>query len=206
VKKIIDITQMVLLAIMLLASSSFAFDIDRYHQSRNDDGIFKLASPLPYLMLAGVMTKAMIDGNNTKSGVVAWKATDAAITGALTSKALALGIGRERPNETESPSDWFSGGDSFPSGHVTTVTAIVTPYILNYKDEYPAIWILSALPIFEAIGRVKAKKHWTSDTLAGIALGVASGYLANNRNTPLILEVLPAEQGRGLYMGVKYLF
>jgi undecaprenyl-diphosphatase len=208
VKKIIRVLHIGFLAMFLLSICSFAIEIDKYYTSRSDDGIYKLASPLPYLMLAGVATKAVVDGNNTKAGVVAWKAADAAITGAIAEKILAYSIGRKRPNQTESSSEWFSfdGSDSFPSGHVTVVTAIVTPYILNYKDEYPAIWALSALPIFEAIGRVKAKKHWTTDTLAGIALGVASGYLANNRNTPLILEIIPLEQSRGIYMGIRCKF
>jgi undecaprenyl-diphosphatase len=148
----------------------------------------------------------MTDGNKTEFGSTAWKATDAAITGAIASKAIAYGIGRQRPENSDSPHKWFSygGGDSFPSGHVTTVTAIVTPYILNYQERHPEVWALAALPLFEAIGRVKANKHWNSDTIAGIGLGAFSGYLANNRKIPLILQYLP--NGEKIYIGYNLKF
>lgn len=185
---------------------AFAFEVDKKYQSRSDDGIYKLASPLPYILLIGTATIALTEGNKTKFGSTAWKATDAAITGAVASKTIAYGIGRQRPEKSNSSHKWFSygGGDSFPSGHVTTVTAIVTPYVLNYQEKHPEVWVLAVLPVFEAIGRVKANKHWHSDTIAGMGLGALSGYLANNRKIPLILQYIP--NGEKIYIGYNFKF
>jgi undecaprenyl-diphosphatase len=112
-------------------------------------------------------------------------------------------FGRLRPSETDDPNQWFkSGGRSFPSGEVAEISAIVTPYVLEYGADHPGAYALEVLPVYDAIARMKVQAHWQTDVLAGFAIGSASGYLAHKRDTPFILGVLP----RGFSVGLKQTF
>lgn len=74
-------------------------------------------------------------------------------------------IGRERP----------SGRDylSFPSGHASSsyATATSLAYAYGYRVGIPAF----ALATFVAASRVSENIHWTSDVVAGAALGIYWG-------------------------------
>lgn len=74
-------------------------------------------------------------------------------------------IGRERP----------SGRDylSFPSGHASSsyATATSLAYAYGYEVGIPAF----ALATFVAASRVSENIHWTSDVVAGAALGIYWG-------------------------------
>jgi undecaprenyl-diphosphatase len=67
----------------------------------------------------------------------------------------------------------------------------VTPFVLEYGHEQPAVYALELLPAYDAIARVKVHAHWQTDVLAGFALGTTTGYLAHSRDSPVILSVLP---------------
>ena len=67
----------------------------------------------------------------------------------------------------------------------------MTPFVLEYGAEHPAVYALELLPLYDAIARVKVRAHWQSDVLAGFALGTAVGYFAHNRSSSLVVGVLP---------------
>ena len=67
------------------------------------------------------------------------------------------------------------GGRSFPSGEVAEISGIVTPYVLEYGNDHPAVYALEVLPVYDAIARVRVQAHWQTDVIAGFALGTASG-------------------------------
>ena len=100
---------------------------------------------------------------------------------------------RARPDQGGDPNQWFQGSGhySFPSGEVTAVTAIVTPFMFEYGRDHPAVYALALLPAYDAIARVKSQAHWQTDVLASVALGTLTGYYAHSRDSPLILGVLP---------------
>ena len=102
------------------------------------------------------------------------------------------------------PNKWFQGGGhySFPSGEVTAVTAIVTPFVFEYGRDHPEVYALELLPVYDMIARVKSQAHWQTDVLASVALGSLTGYLAHRRDNPLILGVLP----QGFMIGVRARF
>ena len=111
---------------------------------------------------------------------------------------------RARPDQSSDPNLWFQGRGhySFPSGEVTAVTAIVTPFVFEYGDDHPGVYALELLPVYDAIARVKVQAHWQTDVLAGIALGTLTGYYAHSRDSPLILGVLP----KGFSIGLRKQF
>jgi undecaprenyl-diphosphatase len=73
----------------------------------------------------------------------------------------------------------------------------VTPFVLEYRADTPAVYALEALPLYDVIARMKVQGHWQTDVLAGFALGTASGYYAHNRTSPFLLSYMP----HGIFVG-----
>lgn len=144
---------------------------------------------------------AMYEGADSKLGRTYWQAIDAMVSADLSAAVAKSVFRRQRPIDGNNPNAFFNNPSdkSFPSGEVTHITAIVTPFILNYQNENPSIWALAALPAYVSVARLKSQAHWQTDVLAGLALGSGMGYLASERNNPWSLSVLPS----GLSIGFK---
>jgi len=86
---------------------------------------------------------------------------------------LKLAVGRVRPDESATefdPFQPFSGHTSFPSGHAALAFAAATAL----DREAEAGWVpWVAYPLAGLVGwsRVRDDRHWTSDVVAGAALG-----------------------------------
>jgi undecaprenyl-diphosphatase len=154
--------------------------------------------------LVAIVGGALWEGGEDRLGKTYWRAIDSSVLGAVAATALKETFTRSRPSQSDSPNQWFQGKDhySFPSGEVTFVSAAVTPFVLEYADEHPAVWALELLPAYDAAARVKIGAHWQSDVLAGFAIGTGTGYLAYQRDSPVILEALP----HGFMIGLKARF
>ncbi|HYR35784.1 MAG TPA: phosphatase PAP2 family protein [Burkholderiales bacterium] len=157
---------------------------------------------LRYGALIGDIALAVWEGGETRLGKSAWQSIDSVALAGVTAEAGKRIFGRLRPSETSDPHQWFQGGRSFPSGEVAEISSIVTPYVLEYGHDHPAVYALELLPLYDAIARVKVGAHWQTDVLAGWALGTATGYLAQRRESPFILGVLP----HGFSVGLKKQF
>jgi len=79
---------------------------------------------------------------------------------------------------------------------------MVTPFILEYQNDYPMINLLWALPLHQMGGRLKDQAHWQSDVIAGFLVGYGSGYWAYKRENPLLLYF----DGDKKYVGLRYRF
>lgn len=82
------------------------------------------------------------------------------------------------------------------------ITTAVTPFVLEYGREYPAVWALELLPVYDSIARVKVRGHWQSDVLASFIIGSGIGYYAHERNSAISVGILP----HGLTVGWKTSF
>ena len=92
---------------------------------------------------------------------------------------------RARPLTGIERSEFFDGGNSFPSGHSTQVWAVATVIANEYKDrravQIAAYGIASAV----SVARFTGHKHYLSDVIAGSALGYGIGryvYKARHRD------------------------
>jgi undecaprenyl-diphosphatase len=133
-------------------------------------------------------------GNNDPLGHTFWQTLDANVVTTLTVQLLKNTTGRPRPGMNNDPDTWNQGGKccvSFPSGEVAFQASFITPFIVNYGREHPAVYALEILPLYVGAARVKNQAHWQSDVLAGWIIGTASGYWASTRAIPFTVEVLP---------------
>ena len=169
--------------------------------SYDDSGIWKRSDQtgLLGLMIAGELAGGVWEGGETRLGKTYWQAIDSSLLAGLSAQGLKYAFTRARPSQTDNPNLWNQGSGhySFPSGEVTAVSAIVTPFVLEYRADTPAVYALEVLPLYDAIARMKVQGHWQTDVLAGFALGTASGYYAHNRNSPFVLSYMP----HGIFVG-----
>ncbi|MBI2752555.1 MAG: phosphatase PAP2 family protein [Betaproteobacteria bacterium] len=172
----------------------------------DNDGIIqrKVQLAVEDLTLATIVAGALWEGGDNRLGKTYWKALDASGLGAVSSTVLKQTFTRSRPMQSSNPDLWFQGKGhySFPSGEVTFVTAAITPFVLEYGHDHPGVYALEALPLYDAIARLKVAGHWQTDVLAGFALGTAAGYLAHREDSPFILHALPG----GFEVGIRKRF
>jgi len=122
----------------------------------------------------------------------------------ISTQALKRVFQRERPIYTDNPHAWFMGSanQSFTRGDVTVATSIVTPFILEYRHDYPAVYLLELIPLYDGIARIKVRAHWQTDVLGAFAIGTAAGYYVHSRDTPLSVAILP----HGITVGLSKRF
>ena len=173
----------------------------------DDSGIWKRSYQKDLAMGAAltVIGGALFADNDSRMGRTFDQALDSMVLTAGTTTVLKYAVSRPRPSEDSDPNDFFKGRghQSFPSGEVAEISAIVTPFIAEYRGDHPAVWALALLPAYDAVARVKVRGHWQSDVLVGAGVGIAWGIWAHHRKTPLIMELLP---GRGLMVGYSKQF
>jgi undecaprenyl-diphosphatase len=174
--------------------------LDRFDE-KEDTGIYSRANQkrLDALVIGGMLGVAVWEGTDTKLGRTTWQAIDASLTSAATTEVMKNVFQRPRPSQDPNPTRWFAGrgNKSFPSGETALMTAFVTPYIYAYRDEQPAVWGLAVLPLYMGSARMASQGHWLTDVLVGAAVGAGAGYLAAQRENPLVLSVT----GHGVFVG-----
>jgi len=95
------------------------------------------------------------------------------LAAAATTVAIKECVGRERPDESAADASVFrpfTSHDSFPSGHATLAFAAAATLDRETRSRWvPAI----AYPVAGAVAwsRIHDHRHWTSDVLAGAAIG-----------------------------------
>lgn len=105
----------------------------------------------------------------------------------LAVEALKVLISEQRPDG--------SNDKSFPSGHTALAFSAATYFDIRYGDEYkPYVPVMYGLAALTGLARVKAKKHYTWDVVAGAAIGWG---MARVFTTPLNSDfvVAPTDDG-----------
>ena len=189
------------LSLPLQAMAGGPFGID-HRVTYDDSGLWKrsyqkdLAAGAALTVIGG----ALFTDSDSRMGRTFDQALDAMVLTAGTTTVMKYAFSRERPIQNSDPNDFFdgSGYGSFPSGEVAEISAVGTPFIVEYGHDHPAVYALALLPAYDAVARVKVQGHWQSDVVVGAAIGVAWGIWAHKRKSPLIMGLLP---GRGLMVG-----
>jgi len=130
-----------------------------------------------------------------------WSLVEAGALSTLTGEILSYAGGRERPDGTTSPNRWRAGGDSFPSVHASAAFAVGTVFAESGNDEYRWIRRIIGYGVAGATAyiRIKDNVHWTSDTVAGAALGIATArFVLDRREHPDVrtsFDIEPTKNG-----------
>jgi hypothetical protein len=201
-----------LLALVLLTISSnvaFAgdgpFGID-HRIAVDNSGIWKrqIQIDLEGAAALTVIGGALWEGGDDRLGKTFWQSLDSMAFSFGAAEAMKVTFSRVRPSDTANPNQFFKGGNnrSFPSGEVSEIAGAVTPFVLEYGRDHPAVYSLEALVLYDMVARVKVRGHWQSDVLVGAGLGTALGFYAHSRDTPLILSWMP----HGIYVGLSKKF
>lgn len=199
----------VALIILLAPFSAVAggpFGID-HNVTYDNSGIWKRSYQNDLALGAAltVIGGAVFADNDTRMGRTFDQSLDAMVLTAGTTTVMKYAFSRARPSQDNNPNDFFagSGHQSFPSGEVAELSAVVTPFIAEYGSDHPAVYALALLPAYDAVARVKVHGHWQSDVLVGAAIGVAIGIYSHRRKTPLIMGLMP---GGGVMLGYQKSF
>jgi hypothetical protein len=170
------------------------FGID-HRLTYDNSGIWKRSNQklLVYGTLFTVGTGALAFGDDSKLGDTFWRSVDALVVNTVTVTAAKHIFRRERPSQTDNPDRFFKGSKatSFPSGEVSTISAAVVPFIVNYGEDHPAIYALALLPAYDAMARLKTRGHWQSDVIVAAAVGTGIGIWAARRKSSLTVGLLP---------------
>ncbi len=113
-------------------------------------------------------------------GDIALSALEAGLVAAGVSEVGKFAVGRARPTEERGAASFGAsarGQSSFPSIHTAVAWAVLTPYAKYYE----APWLYGVATLTNA-GRIAARDHWLSDTVAGAALGYYLGDLMYRRS------------------------
>lgn len=92
---------------------------------------------------------------------------------------------RARPMTGRERSEFFDGGNSFPSGHATQAWAVATVIAQEYKHRRAVQVAAYGVATAVSVARFTGQKHYLSDVLAGSALGFGIGryvYAAHHRD------------------------
>ncbi|HEX7323822.1 MAG TPA: phosphatase PAP2 family protein [Rhodanobacteraceae bacterium] len=194
-----------LLPVQSALAGSGPFGID-HRVNVDNHGIWarKYQLDLEYGTIATVVIAPLLIGDQSKLGDTFWRTADSVVAAQAVAQVGKLVFQRERPRDTADPNLFFRGihNSSFPSGEVTLVASAVTPFIVAYGHEHPAVYALELLPLYDSMARVKVRGHWQSDVLAGWAIGTLAGIWAEHRESPLILGWLPG----GFHIGFIHRF
>ena len=181
------------------------FGID-HRVAYDNSGIWKrkIQIDVEYATALTVIGGALWEGGDDRLGRTFWQSFDSMAFSVGAAQVMKLTFSRERPSTTADPNQFFkgSGNQSFPSGEVAEIAGAVTPFVLEYGQEHPAVYGLEGLVLYDMIARVKVRAHWQSDVLVGAGLGTAFGFYAHGRETPLILSWMP----HGVFVGFKKQF
>lgn len=116
------------------------------------------------------------------------------IAGPINNAVIKFVTGRTRPNSTNDPLEWrpFSGGKSFPSGHVSVPFSIggaLDAATGNPAVAYP-FYLAGALTGF---ARIYDNVHWLSDVVASAVIA----SVVSRKATNLVLDAWGLEPGLG---------
>lgn len=124
--------------------------------------------------------------NNARARETGLLSAEAFVDGLVVVHALKGITQRGRPKTGRERSEFFEGGDSFPSGHSVQAWAMAAIIANEYHDhrvvQIAAYGIASAV----SVARFTGGKHYLSDVLVGSALGYGIGryvYRAHHRQS-----------------------
>ena len=125
--------------------------------------------------------------HNAKARETGILAAEALIDTGIVTRVLKAASRRARPNVDDGSAEFWDGGDSFPSGHASTVWSVATVIAYEYKDNRWIKYGAFAAATAVRMSRYSGRNHFLSDIAAGSALGFLIGrYVVHRYHDPAI--------------------
>lgn len=102
-------------------------------------------------------------------------AAEALIDSGIVAQTLKFTTQRPRPNNDGGRGRFFTGGNSFPSGHATSVWSLATVIAYEYQDRPFIRYGAFAAATAVSLSRYSGRNHFLSDVLVGSAIGFGIG-------------------------------
>lgn len=147
--------------------------------------------------LAGLTGGTYLVGRFTKNDHIretGWLALEALGHTQLVVYGVKQFTNRRRPETDDAPRGFWSGGDSFPSGHAASSFAVATVFSYEYRDRIAVPVTAYSLAALVSMSRVSARRHWASDIFVGGSTGFLLGRFVYKRQHD---PALPGSPVRG---------
>lgn len=162
--------------------------VDARYQTAGENNFFrnweKLGSQYSWVEIAAFEGYGVIDHDQRARDTAMDSVSASIIAGGIIAPVLKLVAGRYRPSQTRQTFHFrpFSLHQSFPSGHTVQAFAIATVIASHYRA-----WWEQALAYGSAslvgVARIQQNAHFTSDVVAGAAIGWAVARAVVHRHT-----------------------
>lgn len=113
--------------------------------------------------------------NDRKARETGLLAAEALIDAGIVTETLKFATGRERPNYDNGRGRFFTGGNSFPSGHATSAWSVATVIAYEYQNHPLVRYGAFAAATLVSLSRYSGRNHFLSDVLIGSAVGFGVG-------------------------------
>lgn len=166
----------------------------------------ELGGPRMVLPVVGLFA-ASLATENTRFQDAAFTSLQSLVYANAVSYTVKFVVGRVRPYEGQGAFRFapFSGNGSFPSGHTATAFAVLTPWVFYYP--HPATYTLLVLATGTGVARLARDRHWTTDVLAGGALGFMTAYTLTRRHrgdeSRMTMVPVAGHDARGFLLAVR---
>ena len=150
-------------------------------QSQNGERLSRIGAPYT---VAGIAGGAYLVGRltgNERARETGRIGLEALAHSAIVTHALKAATGRERPEDGDGRGQFFAGRVSFPSGHSMMAWSLAAVVAHEYQDRKAVRYGAYAAAVAVSAGRMMARKHFSSDCLAGGAMGYAIGTFLYDR-------------------------
>ncbi len=180
--------------LMLIDNKGWNFNSRLFNQSKtfhklSDIGV-SFGESKYHLIMAGLFSAIGITFNDHRSLKTASNLVEVMLASGISAQILKRVFGRESPAAaSENTGEWtfFPGDDqyqdsqpkyySYPSGHITTLTASITVITNNFSEQKWIRTVGYSLIALCSVGLVSRGMHWYSDLPAGFFLGYTFGNI-----------------------------
>lgn len=121
--------------------------------------------------------------HNARAKETGLLAAEALIDNGIVVETLKFATQRPRPLEKERNGEFYDGGNSFPSGHSSSIWALAAVISDEYGKNHPFVkYGVYGLATAVSISRYTGQKHYLSDILIGGAIGYGIGHFVYLRH------------------------
>jgi membrane-associated phospholipid phosphatase len=124
--------------------------------------------------------------NNERARETGLLSAQALVNSVIVESGLKVITQRARPSAGRERSEFFDGGNSFPSGHSTQAWAVATVIANEYRDRRAVQIAAYGAATAVSVARFTGQKHYLSDVVVGSALGYMIGkyvYTTHHRKS-----------------------